>query len=103
MTKKTLLFICIVSLQFLLPAALLMAGENRVYSKELFIEPPTLISFGFAAGTYKARPDDGLELVDDVETGRLATQTPWNQIQHILVVLQMKHRRLAPFETKPLR
>ena len=47
MTKKTLLFICIVSLQFLLPAALLMAGENRVYSKELFIEPPTLISFGF--------------------------------------------------------
>ena len=39
----------------------------------------TLISFGFAAGAYKATPDDGLELVDAAITNAVRCLPPENK------------------------
>ena len=40
---------------------------------------PTLIRFGFARGTYGARPDDGLELVDTAITNAVRCVPPANK------------------------
>ena len=40
---------------------------------------PTLLKFGFARGSYEARPDDGLELVDTMVTNAVRCVPPENK------------------------
>lgn len=61
-----------------------VAGANRTgrpftgdWAGELLY--PTLIRFGFARGTYAARPDDGLELVGAMVTNAVRCVPPQNK------------------------
>ncbi|MBI1392686.1 MAG: uracil-DNA glycosylase [Alphaproteobacteria bacterium] len=61
-----------------------LQGANRTgrpftgdYAGELLY--PTMIEFGFAAGAYGARPDDGLRLVDAMITNAVRCVPPQNK------------------------
>ena len=47
MRKSIFTLLCIVMIPFLLSAVVFSAGNNKVYSGEFIIEPPTLMSLGF--------------------------------------------------------
>jgi hypothetical protein len=80
MKKTVIRLLCTLTIQLILSAVASGAEENKVYSKEFIIEPPTLISLGFE---WRIDGDDNRNAVVSVRY-RMRGDTEWREALPLL-------------------